>query len=160
MSTNVRVMQCDPQDVFDVLADGWLYPSWVVGASRTRAVDDSWPLPGSRLHHSFGVWPALLNDETLTEKYDPPHSMIVRPKGWPMGESRVILHVKPRADSTVVRMQKYPIAGPGKFVHGPLMEVALHWRNREALRRLGYLAEGRAGTSNGRRTSLTRLTQT
>ena len=38
MSRNVRAMSCSPQAVFDVLADGWLYPGWVVGASRMRDI--------------------------------------------------------------------------------------------------------------------------
>jgi hypothetical protein len=32
-----------PVQVFVVLADGWSCSSWVVGASRIRAVDDAWP---------------------------------------------------------------------------------------------------------------------
>ncbi|MFL6157733.1 MAG: SRPBCC family protein, partial [Marmoricola sp.] len=52
------------QGVWDVLSDGWLYPSWVVGAARMRDVDASWPAVGSRLHHSVGNWPLLLDDST------------------------------------------------------------------------------------------------
>ncbi len=29
-----------------MLSDGWLYASWVVGASRVRDVDPRWPSPG------------------------------------------------------------------------------------------------------------------
>ena len=68
MSNNVRLMACSPEDVFAVLADGWLFPTWVVGASRMRKVEEAWPQVGSRLHHSFGVWPALLNDETTVHE--------------------------------------------------------------------------------------------
>ena len=64
MARNVRVMHCTPDDVFRVLANGWLYPLWVVGASRMRDVADDWPAEGSTLHHSFGSWPALVNDTT------------------------------------------------------------------------------------------------
>ena len=46
MSTNVRSMNCSPEDVFAVLADGWLFPTWVVGASRMRDVDAAWPEVG------------------------------------------------------------------------------------------------------------------
>jgi hypothetical protein len=109
-----------------------------------RAVDDSWPRVGSRLHHSFGVWPALLNDETVVEEYEPPRRCVLRPKGWPVGESRVILDVKRRAGGTVVRMEEFPVAGPGRLIPGPLLDIGLHWRNSETLRRLAYLAEGRA----------------
>ena len=38
VATNYRVLSCSPEDVFDVLADGWLFPTWVVGASRMRNV--------------------------------------------------------------------------------------------------------------------------
>ena len=55
MSTTKRVMQAPPDQVWAVLADGWLYPLWVVGASRMRDVDDHWPAPGARLHHSVGA---------------------------------------------------------------------------------------------------------
>ncbi|WP_344067133.1 SRPBCC family protein [Microbacterium pumilum] len=144
MSRNVRELACTPEDVFRVLADGWLFPSWVVGASRMREVDDAWPQTGTRLHHSFGVWPVLINDETLVEEYDRPRRMVMRPKGWPIGEARVTIDVKPRGDRSVVSIREEAVAGPGRFVPRPLMDLGLHWRNNETLHRLAYLAEGLA----------------
>ena len=142
MSQNVRVLQCSAEAVFRVLADGWLYPSWVVGATRMRDVDDSWPHPSSQLHHSFGVWPVLINDETHAIEWNPPHRMVMRPTGWPLGEARVTIDVKPREDGCVVRIQEEPVAGPGSWVPRPLMDLVLWWRNKETLHRLAYLAEG------------------
>ena len=55
MSVNTRLVSATPEQVWDVLADGWLYPVWVVGASRMREVEDAWPAPGSKLHHSVGT---------------------------------------------------------------------------------------------------------
>jgi hypothetical protein len=153
VSRNVRVLQCAPQDVFRVLADGWLYPSWVVGASRMREVEEAWPETGSRLHHSFGVWPMLIDDATVVEAYDPPRRMVIRPKGWPLGEARVTIDVKPRGRSTVVRIQEEAIAGPGRFIPTPLLDIGLHWRNAETLHRLAYLAEGLAETRNSQPTT-------
>lgn len=147
MSRNVRVLRCTPDDVFRVLADGWLYPGWVVGASRMREVEDSWPAPGSRLHHSFGAWPALLDDMTSVEVYDPPRRMVVRARGWPIGEARVTIDVKPRKGVSVVRIQEEPVSGPGRFIPRPLLDLGLHWRNTETLHRLAYLAEGMADSS-------------
>ncbi|MFD5213299.1 SRPBCC family protein [Microbacterium sp. NPDC058345] len=144
MSRNVRVLRCAPEDVFEVLSDGWLYPSWVVGASRMRQVDEIWPHPGARLHHSFGVWPVLINDKTVVEAFDPPHTMQMRARGWPVGEALVTIHVKARGDETVVRIQEEPIAGPARLVPRPIMDAVLLWRNAETLHRLAYLAEGRA----------------
>lgn len=57
MSENTTVINASTDDVWSVLSDGWLYPLWVVGASRMRDVDEDWPAVGSRIHHSVGVWP-------------------------------------------------------------------------------------------------------
>lgn len=145
MAHNVRMLHCTPEDVFEVLGDAWLYPSWVVGASRMRDVDASWPLPGAELHHSFGVWPLLIDDKTVVEEYEPPRRMVMRARGWPMGEARVVIEVKARGDDCLVRMGEVAIAGPGRLVPRALMDLLLYPRNEETLHRLAYLAEGRKG---------------
>ena len=86
---------CSAEDVFAVLADGWVYPVWVVGASRMRAVDDDWPEVGSRLHHSAGAWPLLIDDTSEVLAYDPPRAMVLQARGWPAGEARVEITVEP-----------------------------------------------------------------
>ena len=145
MSVNVRAMQCTPEDVFAVLEDGWLFPTWVVGASRMRDVDARWPQAGSKLHHSFGVWPVLINDETTVLEWDPPRRMSMQPKGWPVGEARVVIEVKPRGDGCVVRISEAAVRGPGARVPRPFTDAALRIRNIETLRRLAYIAEGKSG---------------
>lgn len=144
MSRNTRLLACTPDDVFRVLADGWLFPSWVVGASRMRDVAEEWPAPGSRLHHSFGVWPALIDDATEVVVYDPPRRLVLTAKGWPLGEARVDIQVKPHPEGCLVRIQEEAVAGPGSLVPRPVMDVALQLRNAETLHRLAYLAEGMA----------------
>ncbi|GAA1962251.1 SRPBCC family protein [Microbacterium deminutum] len=124
------------------MANGWLYPSWVVGATRMRDVDVSWPEPGSQLRHSLGVWPALINDETHAIEWNPPHRMRIRPTGWPLGEALVTIDVKARASGCVVRIQEEAVAGPVRWIPRPLIDILLWWRNTETLHRLAYLAEG------------------
>lgn len=149
MSRNTRVMRCTPEDVYRVLADGWLYPCWVVGASRMRKVDATWPAAGSQLHHSFGVWPALIDDRTVVESSVYPRHMVMRARGWPIGEARVTIDIKERGLGCVVRIQEEAVAGPGRFVPEPIMDMLLHWRNTETLHRLAYLAEGMAVRPGG-----------
>ena len=146
VATNYRVLSCSPDDVFDVLADGWLFPTWVVGASRMRNVDDEWPKPGTKLHHSFGSWPLLVNDETTMLEWDPPRHAALKPKGWPIGEAVVSIDVKPRPEGCVVRLVEKPVAGPATLVPSWLLDTMLHQRNVETLRRLAFVAEGRPGT--------------
>jgi hypothetical protein len=142
MSTTTRIFHCPPEAVFAVLADGWTYPSWVVGASRMRAVDEDWPEPGSRIRHSVGVWPAVIDDETVVTEWDAPRRASFTAKGWPIGEARIIMEVRSHAEGCVVRMREYAIRGPMQYVPALLMDPAIDLRNREALKRLAYLAEG------------------
>lgn len=126
-----------------MLADAWLFPTWVVGASRMRDVDVDWPEAGSQLHHSFGVWPVLINDETTMLEWSPPHRAVFKPKGWPIGEALVTIDVKPRGDDTVVRIRERAVSGPGLLVPTPLMDAGLYLRNIETLQRLAFIAEAR-----------------
>ncbi|GGF16300.1 SRPBCC family protein [Subtercola lobariae] len=146
MSTNKRTMKCSPDDVFAVVAEGWYFPTWVVGASRMRDVDAAWPHVGSHLHHSFGVWPALINDATTSLQWNPPHRVVMQPKGWPLGEARVTIEVEPHKKGCLVKIDEHPVRGPGALVPRAAMDVLLHIRNTETLRRLAYLAEAGAGT--------------
>lgn len=143
MSRNVRRMACRPQAVFEVLADGWLYPAWVVGASRMRDVDRSWPAERSALHHSIGVWPMLIDDKTVSIEWAPPRRAVLRARGWPIGEARVTIEVRPRAEGCIVRIQEQAVAGPASWLPAFVTDPLLAWRNGETLHRLAFLAEGR-----------------
>ena len=47
-----REVRASCQQIWDAMADGWTYSQWVVGNSRTRAVDSTWPQPGAAIKHS------------------------------------------------------------------------------------------------------------
>ncbi len=139
-----RSVAAPAEAVWAVLADGWFYATWVVGASRVRAVDDAWPQPGSRLQHSFGPWPAVISDATVVEEAQEPHRLVLKAKGWPMGEARVSIEVVPDGPgSCTVSMAEDAVTGPGKVVPTPVRQAMILPRNREGLRRLAYIAEGR-----------------
>ena len=148
MSSNSRVIHATASQVWDVLSDGWLYPLWVVGATRMRDVDDTWPLAGAELHHSVGVWPAALDDTTTVVASEPLHRLELQARGWPLlGEARVVIDLDPVADGTRVQMTEDATDGPGKLVPGPLRHPMIAWRNVESLRRLAYVVEGRTRES-------------
>ena len=143
MSTTTRHIDATPEHVWEVLADGWLYPLWVVGASRMREVDDHWPEVGSQLHHSVGCWPVLIDDSTEVLELQPRRSLLLKARGWPAGEAHVAIHLEASGSGTTVRMEEDAVNGPGALVPEPLRRLPLAWRNVEALRRLAYLAERR-----------------
>ena len=143
MAVNTRLVAAPADQVWNVLADGWLYPLFVVGASRMRQVDDHWPQPGARLHHSVGVWPALLDDTTSVLETEPGSMIRLRARGWPGGEAEVTIRLRPRGQDTEVSIAEDAVSGPGKLVPAPLRHLPIAWRNVETLRRLSYLAERR-----------------
>ena len=143
MSVNRREIEAGVDDVWAVLADGWTYPSWVVGASRMRAVDAHWPSVGAKLHHSVGSWPALLDDETEVLAAEPERSLTLGVRAWPFGEGRVEVVLEPTARGCTVTMTERAVAGPGSLLPDVLQDVVLRRRNTESLQRLAFLAVGR-----------------
>ena len=143
MSTTTRSVAATPEHVWEVLADGWLYPLFVVGASRMRDVDDTWPAVGSRLHHSVGTWPLLIDDTTEVLELEEGRRLLLKARGWPAGEAHVDISLEPEGASTTVTITEDATAGPGLLVPKPLRDAQLHWRNVETLRRLAFVVEGR-----------------
>lgn len=144
MSHTTRFLRCTPDDVFDVLADGWSFASWVVGAARIREVDDTWPEPGSRIHHSVGLWPLLIDDTTSVLSIERPHSIELKVRAWPTGEGMVRLECTAEEGGTRVVMTEQATDGPAKLIPRLVQDPLLDARNTEALRRLAHLAERRA----------------
>jgi uncharacterized protein YndB with AHSA1/START domain len=143
MATNHRFIHAPPADVWDVLADGWLYPVWVVGATRLRDVDDTWPAEGACLHHSVGVWPLDLDDNTEVVESRPSSLLVLRARARPLGEAAVTIRLTASGAGTDVVIEEDAVAGPGRLVPEPLRRVMLKVRNLETLQRLAYVAEGR-----------------
>lgn len=146
MTTRQRhVPGVTPEQVWSVLADGWAYPTFVVGTSSMRAVDRGWPAVGTRLHHAFGAWPVMVKDSTVVRASEPPRRLELVARGWPMGEATIVLELQPDGDGTLVRITEDATKGPGAVVPRPLREALLRPRNDETLARLDHLARGRAG---------------
>jgi hypothetical protein len=144
MSTYRRTIHASPDQVWEVLADGWLYPLFVVGAARMRDVDDDWPAPGAELHHSVGAWPALIDDSTSVTAANPPTVLTLRARAWPSGEADVTFRLEPRGIDTEVVLEEDAASGPLRLIPSPVRTPLLRWRNTETLRRLALLVEGRA----------------
>ncbi|WP_201931050.1 SRPBCC family protein [Nocardioides donggukensis] len=136
-------MSATPEQVWAVLADGWLYPLWVVGASRMREVDAHWPEVGAHLSHSVGAWPLLVDDSTEVTECVPGVRLGLRARAWPSGEAGVTIHMTAVGAETEVRIEEDAVSGPGRLVPPPLRHLPLAWRNVETLRRLAYVAERR-----------------
>lgn len=147
MTSQVRTtVNRSVDEVASVLSDGWLYPLWVVGATSVRSVDETWPHQGARLHHTAGSWPVVLNDHTEVVECDLPRTLSLDASGWPLGRARVDLELEPIGEHRCsILLREDASGGPGRLVPEPVRRLVLTWRNRESLRRLVAVAEGRTG---------------
>jgi carbon monoxide dehydrogenase subunit G len=145
MSVNEAVIAAPVEAVFAVLSDARRYPEWVVGASRLRTVDDTFPEPGSAFGHKIGIWPLLINDETKVVARDGMHRLTLRAEIGAFGAATVDLRLQPDgADHTRVRLTETPAMGPIRWVHNPIQDRAFWLRNFLSLQLLRRIAEGHA----------------
>jgi hypothetical protein len=137
--------QCDTAAstarVWSVLCDGWMYPVWVVGAARMRAVDENWPSVGSRLHHSVGLWPALLNDHTEVLSVVEEQELRLLARALPAGQAEVTVLLEPRGTGCHLEMSEVVAHPPFSWLPRHVHDTAVYPRNRESLLRLKFIAE-------------------
>jgi len=131
-----------PEAVFAVVTDGWRYADWVVGAKRVRAVDDTWPEPGSHFHHEVGVGPFTVRDSTELAAIDPPHRIVLIVKVRPGGMGRVTVSVAPRDGGSEVLIEEVLVSGPALVLDSWLFRRITMLRNLEALKRLRRIVDG------------------
>lgn len=139
-----RRTDASPSAVWGVLANGWYYPAWVVGATRMRAVSEDWPTAGATLHHSVGVWPGVLNDSTHVLECTPLRELVLRGRAWPAGEARIQIVIEPAPNGGCeVIMREDAVSGPALLMPRSLRALLIYRRNIETMQRLVYIAEHR-----------------
>jgi uncharacterized protein YndB with AHSA1/START domain len=140
-------MDAPPERVFEALADAWLLPVWVVGATHIRDVDDNWPEAGSVVHHQVGAWPFTISDVTAVVECERPTRLVLQGRAWPFGEVYIELVVEPDGTGSRVRMGEAPSYGAARVVDNPLQRWLLSARNKESLARLRSIVENRHAVS-------------
>jgi uncharacterized protein YndB with AHSA1/START domain len=141
VSETSRVIDATPERIFAVLADGWSYASWVVGAAHIRDVDDAWPAVGSRIHHRVGPWPIQIDDQTTVREITPGKLLELDARMWPVGRAVIRLTLEPvTPTSTRVRMAETIVSGIPRALPDAVQALMLKPRNTEALARLDDIA--------------------
>lgn len=136
-----RIIDAPIKHIWAVLADGWSYANWVVGTAHIRDVEDGWPRPGAKLHHTSGLWPLEIHDLTVVLRAEPPNLLIVQPRLWPLGRGAVTIRLQPvNAGRTRVALAEDFDRGPLRWMLTRVNDLLLHRRNAQALRRLEDLA--------------------
>ena len=107
-------------------------------------VTDSWPGVGAKLHHSVGVWPVMLDDNTEVLESVVGEKLKLKARAFPAGAAEVEITLAVEGAQTRVTIEEDVVEGPAAFIPAPAEAVALKWRNTETLRRLAYVVEGRS----------------
>jgi uncharacterized protein YndB with AHSA1/START domain len=140
--TVTRDIAATRERVWDVLADGWTYSGWVVGNSRIRAVDSDWPATGTRILHSIGTWPAVINDETVVHSCVPGEELVLLAKVRPAATARITLRLSDLPGGRCrVEMSELATSWPLSWVPDAVQLMGVAPRNRECTWRLGMIAE-------------------
>ena len=147
MARNDIVVNARPADVFGVLTDPGAFAVWVVGAKRIRGHDRSWPRRGSKFHHTVGVGPVQLSDDSKVLEVEQDKRLVLEARVRPFGTATIDLRLKPkrRGRATRVTLRETARRGPAERAWNPVFDLMMHARNAIALRRLKRLAEARAG---------------
>jgi hypothetical protein len=142
MARNEIRVAVTADEVFALLLDPYIYPEWVVGTKRIRAVDDDWPREGASFHHSVGVGPLATRDSTKVVASCPPTELKLEVRFRPLGVAAVSLRVSDVGpDRCIIVLHEAPVDGPVRSLRGRAFDAVVHVRNALCLRRLRRLAE-------------------
>jgi uncharacterized protein YndB with AHSA1/START domain len=144
MARNTTEFPVPPEQVWAVLADPDAYAHWVVGSKYIRDADPSWPAEGAKFHHTVGIGPLTIKDNTQVLESRAPERLVLRARARPSGTANVVMQLEPHESGTRVVMEEFPVSGLAKIIHNPLQDKLIYHRNVESLRRLRHLAETRA----------------
>jgi uncharacterized protein YndB with AHSA1/START domain len=148
MSRNRIRINAPPEAVFDTLDDPYAYPQWVVGTRRIRAVDDTWPAPGSEFHHAVGTAAGEIHDSSKILRRERPHLMSLEVRFRPTGVARVDIRIEPDGSGSVVTLEETPTDGPLARLPRFITDPVLGLRNGLSLPRLRREIERRATLSS------------
>jgi hypothetical protein len=106
-------------------------------------VSKRWPSPDTRILHSIGAWPAVINDETVVETCVLEEELVLFARVRPATEALVTLRLSDTASGCRVAMSEIALSGPMSWLPKTVQAAAFAPRNRECLWRLANLAEER-----------------
>jgi uncharacterized protein YndB with AHSA1/START domain len=130
--------------VFDTLRTPESYPHWLIGAREIRDVDDGWPEPGTRFHHTVGLGgPPTPKDSDKVLDITAPVRLSLEVRARPFGRGRATFELAKDGDdaATTVTLDEVPIGlmAPTR----PLIDPLTVARNKRTLANLaGYIEHG------------------
>ncbi|MFF7438086.1 SRPBCC family protein [Streptomyces sp. NPDC008122] len=144
-----RLVHASPDDVWAVLSDGQEYARFVVGTHDSWEQAGQWPSTGSELGYTLRLGPWSYQGRTVSRVCEPVRRLELE-AATGIGSARVAFLVEPWGDGTLVIVDEHPLDGPAARWHNAAVDVAMRWRHRHMLARLGAIAEARKEHSGDR----------
>src|ERR1700683_4183413 len=142
-------MDSTAEQVFAVLSDPRSFARWVVGSKEVRRADADWPALGTAFDHKVGIFPISLSDHSEVVAVTRPNLLKLLVKARPFSKAYVTLCLRPVAHGTRVEMDEVAADARSRLLFNPLTDPLIRIRNRESLRRLKALAEGKEPIPQG-----------
>lgn len=142
-------MDVPAESVFAVLSDPRSFARWVVGSREIRRADPDWPTVGTAFDHKVGLWPFTLSDKSEVVEANPPDQLKLLVQARPFSKAHVTLRLRPVARGTRVEMDEVAADARSMLLFNPFTDPLIRIRNRESLRRLKALAEGKEPIPKG-----------
>lgn len=134
----------DPEQVWEVLSDGWAYAEWVVGTQDIRDVDRDWPAEGSQIHYTVGLGRWRIEDVTTVRLVESGRRLELEANAGKVGSARVSISLLPWGkDQTLVIIDEHPLTGLGARLHTAVADVLLGFRNKRMMRALAQVVHQR-----------------
>jgi uncharacterized protein YndB with AHSA1/START domain len=149
MAHNEIDVHVPPERVFSVLSDPRSFARWVVGSREVRRADPDWPAVGTAFDHRVGIWVITLSDHSEVVESEPPALLKMLVKARPFSKAYVTLRLRAVARGTRVEMDELAADARSRLLFNPLTDPLIRIRNRESLRRLKALAEGKEPIPGG-----------
>src|SRR3954464_4954942 len=132
-----------PEQVWEVLSDGYAYSQWVVGTREIRASDENWPEVGSAIHYTVGFGPLNFRGTTVVRHAEPGRQLGLEADGGPLGTARIVIDLFDWGADTVVVLDEHPLRGAAYRLHNTLSDAVLLLRGRPMVQNLARLVESR-----------------
>ena len=95
----------------------------------------------SRILHSIGTWPAVIDDETVFESCITGEELVLLAKIRPVAEARITMQLSDIPGGCRVAMTEIAVSAPLRSVPDSVQLTGVAPRNRECTWRLAMIAE-------------------
>jgi uncharacterized protein YndB with AHSA1/START domain len=146
MSNVDLVIEAPADAIWAVLADARSYNLWVVGAKEIRDVEGPWPQPGSKFHHTLGMGPFTLHDNTKSLASQEPRHLAIEARARPLGRAHVEFRLEPIDGGTRVTVEERFVSPRFVTLLNPLIAPLIRRRNVKTLDRLANVVRTSAAT--------------